>query len=130
MPISIKFPFKETQSGGIFYPNTTTLEAIQTNLISLLTTKRRNRVMRNSFYSPLWDYIFEPWDELSSTSLKMKLIEKISEFITQVEVVDIVFTFIESENLLNVKIIYRVSQLGSISDSINISLPVEPGVQI
>jgi len=60
----------------------------------------------------------------------MKLIEKISEFIPQVEVVDIVFTFIESENLLNVKIIYRVPQLGSVSDSVNISLPVEPGVQI
>lgn len=130
MPISIKFPFKETQSGGIFYSNVTTLEAIQTNLISLLTTKRRNRVMRNSFCSPLWDYIFEPWDELSSTSLKMKLIEKISEFIPQVEVVDIVFRFIESDNLLNVKIIYRVPQLGSVSDSVNISLPVEPGVQI
>jgi phage baseplate assembly protein W len=130
MPISIKFPFRETQSGGVFYSNETTLEAIQTNMISLLTTKRKNRVMRNSFYSPLWDYIFEQWDEISSSSLKMKLIEKIYEFIPQVEVVDVVFTFYEENNLLNVKIIYRVTQLGNINDSVDISIPVEPALQV
>lgn len=130
MPISIKFPFKETQSGGVFYSNATTLEAINTNMISLLTTKRKNRVMRNSFYSPLWDYMFEPWDEISSSSLRMKLIEKIYEFIPQVEIVDIIFSFNEEENLLSVKTVYRVTQLGNIVDSVDISIPVEPSTQV
>lgn len=125
MSISIKFPFKETTQGGVFMTNETTLEAIQTDLISLLTTKRRNRVMRTSLYSPIWDYIFEPWDDISEATLKDELIEKIGEFIIEVEVVDIQFTFTGEENLLEIKIIYRVAELGGIQDDVSVVIPVE-----
>lgn len=126
MPISIKFPFKETQEGGVFLSTKTTAEAIQTNLISLLTTKRRNRVMNNSLYSPLWDYIFEPWDDTSALRLKEELIEKIGDYIAEVSVSDILFNFNEKNNLLEVKIVYGIPSIG-IKDSINIAVPVEPG---
>lgn len=129
MPISIKFPFKETQQGGIFQPTTTTLESIQTNLIALLTMKRRHRVMRNSLYSPLWDYIFEPWDDISAATLKTELIEKINEFLPQVEVSEIIFNFVEENNLLEVKVVYKVIDLGGVTDDISISIPVEPDTQ-
>jgi len=127
MAISIKFPFKETQQGGVFMPNATSLEAIQTNLISLLTTKRRNRVMRTELFSPLFDYIFEPWDEISSAKLKSELIEKISLFIPEVEVTEILFNFIDEDNLLEVKIKYKAINLGDISNEVSVALPVEPG---
>ena len=127
MSISIKFPFKETTVGGVFMANGTTLEAIQTNLIALLTLKRRNRVMHNNLHSPLWDYIFEPWDDISSTLLKEELVKKIAEFIPEVEVSDIIFSFTELDNLLEVKIIYKVVELGGITDTISISIPIEPG---
>jgi len=129
MPISIKFPFKETQQGGVFQPTTTTLEAIQTNLIALLTMKRRHRVMRNNLYSPLWDYIFEPWDDISAATLKSELIEKINEFIPQVEDSEIIFNFVEENNLLEVKVVYKILDLGGVNDSISISIPVEPDSQ-
>ena len=127
MSISIKFPFRETQQGGVFMTNKTTQESIQTNLISLLTTKRRNRVMNNSLYSPLWDYIFEPWDDISESRLKNDLISKISEFIPSVEIVDIQFNFDDVENLLEVKLIYKIIDLGGVSDSVSVVFPVEPG---
>lgn len=127
MPISIKFPFKETQSGGVFKTNTTTLEAIQTNLISLLTLKRRHRVMHNNMYSPLWDYIFEPWDDTSSTRLKNDVIDKISQYIPEVEISDVICTFIDEENLLEVKVAYRILELGDIEDTVSVVIPVEPG---
>lgn len=127
MPISIKFPFKETQSGGVFMPNNLTVEAVQTNLISLLTMKRRHRPMQSRLYSPLWDYIFEPWDEMSSTSLKSELISKIAEFLPQVQVKDIKFNFVDESNLLEVKIIYTITDLGGVQDEVNVVLPVEQG---
>lgn len=127
MPISIKFPFKETQSGGVFQSNITSLEAIQTNLIALLTMKRKNRVMHTNMYSPLWDYIFEPWDDISSTGLRGELESKISEYIPEVQVTDIQFVFIEEENLLDVKVVYKVNDLGGIQDSVSVVLPVESG---
>lgn len=127
MAISIKFPFKETREGGVFYANDTTLAAIQTNLVSLLTTKRKNRVMRTNLYSPIWDFIFEPWDDISSTRLRDELIEKIGEYISEVEVVDIIFNFTEEENLLEIKIVYEVVSLGGVQDVVNVVIPVEPG---
>ena len=127
MPISIKFPFKDTQQGGVFKSNTTTIEAIQTNLIALLTMKRRNRVMHNNMYSPLWDYIFEPWDEISSSKLNGELIEKVGEYIPGVEIVDIIFNFKEVENLLDVKLIYKISELGDVVDNVSVIIPVESG---
>lgn len=130
MPISIKFPFKETQQGGVFMSNNTTIEAIQTNLIALLTMKRRNRVMHNNLFSPLWDYIFEPWDDMSSANLKTELIQKIGEYIPQVEVSNILFNFDETNNLLEVKIIYMVNELGNIIDEVSVSIPVEPSSNI
>jgi len=130
MPISIKFPFKETQQGGVFMSNNTTLEAIQTNLIALLTMKRRNRVMHNNLFSPLWDYIFEPWDDMSSANLKTELIQKINEYIPQVEVSEVLFNFDEVNNLLEVKIVYKVNELGSVVDSVSVSIPVEPGLDL
>jgi len=129
MPISIKFPFKETQQGGVFLPNNTTLEAIQTNLIALLTMKRRHRVMNNNLYSPLWDYVFEPWDDISSATLKTELIAKINEYLPQVDVVDVAFIFMEETNLLEVKIIYKVKDLGNVTDNVSVSIPVEPGTE-
>ena len=125
MAISIKFPFKETTAGGVFLSNTTSLEAIQTNLISLLTTKRRSRVMRSQLYSPLWDYIFELWDDISEAKLKGELIEKINIFIPEIEVSEIVFSFIENESLLEVKIIYKAIDFGEIEDSVSVVIPID-----
>jgi len=127
MAISVKFPFKETTAGGVFMANETTLESIQTNLIALLTTKRRNRVMRNNLYSPLWDYIFEVWDDISAVKLKSDIIEKVGEFIPQVEVTEVEFSFVENENLLQVKVIYKVTDLGAVEDSVSVIIPIEPG---
>lgn len=129
MTISVKFPFKETQRGGVFQATTTTQESIQTNLVSLLTTKRRHRVMRSGLYSPLWDYIFEPWDDISAETLKTELIDKISEYIPEVIVSDIIFTFTEQESLLEVKVKYRIIDLGDINEEVVVSIPVEPGNQ-
>jgi phage baseplate assembly protein W len=127
MSISIRVPFQETQQGGVFLTTKTTMEAIQTNLIALLTMKRGHRVMNSSLYSPLWDYIFEPWDDISSTRLRDDLIDKIAEYISEIEVTEVRFNFNERENLLEVKVFYKIIDLGGVGDSVSIIVPVEPG---
>jgi len=123
--ISIKFPFGETTEGGIFDVNKTTQEAIRSNLISLLTMRKGQRLMHNDFYSPLYDYIMEPWDEISEEELRDKLIEKIGKYIPEISVEDIAFTFNEDLHLLETKIKYFILELGEISDEISISMPIE-----
>ena len=85
--------------------------------------------MNNNLYSPLWDYVFEPWDDISSATLKTELIAKINEYLPQVDVVDVAFIFMEETNLLEVKIIYKVKDLGNVTDNVSVSIPVEPGTE-
>lgn len=123
--ISIKFPFKRTQAGGVFDTNETTDEAIRTNLVSLLTTKRGHRVMRPDLYSPLFDYIMEPWDELSEEELRGQLIDKINDYMgDQVEVNQIILEIQDDGNTLRVEVVYTLLQLGGATDGIELFVPI------
>lgn len=122
--ISIKFPFQRTQDGGVFEVNKTTSEAIRTNLISLLTTKRGHRVMRPNLFSPLFDYIMEPWDEISESELREALLSKISEFMAnQVEVVKINLDIQDDGSTLRVEVIYTVLQIRS-TEGVEVFVPL------
>jgi len=126
MALGVLFPFKNTQEGGVFKATNTSQEAIRSNLISLLTTKRKQRPMRNAFYSPYYDYLFEQFDEISDASLKEDLVEKIEEFFPEINLTQIQNAFVEEENLLKSKLIYSIPSLGNVSDEINLNL--SPGI--
>ena len=79
MAIGVRFPFQETNEGGVFRYTKSSEEAIRTNLISLLTTKKKQRVMNNNLFSPLYDQIFEQWDEISEDILDEKLKDVMAE---------------------------------------------------
>lgn len=125
MSIGIKFPFKETQSGGVFKATTTTQESIKSNLISLLTTKRGQRVMHNKFYSPLFDVIMEIWDDISEETLRSALMEKIEEYFNEIEVKAIQFTFNEDTHVLATNVVYSIIDLGHAEDSVSVSVHLE-----
>ena len=125
MAIGIKFPFEESFDGGVYRFTRTTPEKVRTNLISLLTLKKRQRPMRNNLYSPLWDYIFEPWDEISAEKLKGELLEKIDMFMPDITVEDILFDFDESTSILTTKIVYSIIELAGAQDFIEIDVPIQ-----
>lgn len=125
MSISIRFPFQDSFEGGMFRSTKTTAETVRSNLIALLTLKKRQRPMDINLYSPLYDYIMEPWDEISSSELKSALIIKIQTYIPEINVQDIVFTFDEATLVLTTKIIYEIPDLGDMQDEIVIDLQTE-----
>ncbi len=122
--IGIKFPFTETNEGGVIGQTKIDSEAIRSNLVAFLTLKKRQRVMNSGLYSPLYDYIMEPWDEISESSLTGELNEKLSTYFPEIKVEDYVFEFIEEENLLNFTLYYFIDSL-KIRDSISINLVIE-----
>jgi phage baseplate assembly protein W len=124
MAIGIRFPFQESFEGGVFRYTKTTPEAIRTNLISLLTTKKKQRVMNNNLYSPLYDQIFEVWDEISEDKLKTELTSKINTYIPEITLEDLVFIFDEFSNVLTVKVVYGINTLGGTTDSVEIDVNV------
>jgi phage baseplate assembly protein W len=126
MAISIKFPFQESSSGGIFKSNSTTSEKVRTNLISLLTTKRRQRPMNNDLYSPLYDAIFEPWDEILEDRLRTELQTKINKYIPEISINDIILTFDETTYVLTTKIVYSLIELSDATDFVEIDIQTQP----
>jgi hypothetical protein len=126
MAIGVRFPFQETNEGGVFRYTKSSDEAIRTNLISLLTTKKQQRVMNNNLYSPLYEQIFEEWDEISQDILDEKLKAVISKYITEITVEDIKYTFDETNYTLTVKVIYSIDYLQGVQSSVEVGVALQP----
>ncbi len=123
--IGILFPIKETQEGGVFQGSKSTEQAIYSDMVALLTMRKGQRPMQSKMYSPIYDYIFEPLDSITENELNKKIKEKIKEFIPQVEVKKIKFTPKESENLLNIKIIYTIIDFFEIEQTLTLEIPTQ-----
>ena len=106
--INIKFPFENTVDGGVFGTNKTTESAIKSNLIALLTLKRGQRPMDINLYSPLYDYIMEPMDEITKEKIKEDLGSKLADYMPEISVADIVVIFDEANNRIEVKLVYTI----------------------
>lgn len=81
--------------------------------------------MRSSYYSPLYDYLFEQWDDIAEQQLREALFEKIQEFIPEVTVNQINLLFDEAKNLLTVNIAYSVIELFNAQDSVSIEVNLQ-----
>jgi len=123
--INIKFPFKDTQKGGVFDVNVVTENALKDNLISLLTTRRGQRVMRANLFSPIYDYIMEPIDNSTKRQLRIDVEEKVEEFLPEVNIKDIIIDENEEQNLLIIKIVFTTEFSYGASDSITLTIPRE-----
>jgi phage baseplate assembly protein W len=121
--INIKFPFQETFDGGVFQTNTTTERALRDDLVSLLTTKKRQRVMRSGLYSPIFDYLNEPMDDIMKDRLGDDIREKVSQFIPQIEIKGIKFQEKPEENLLGIKIVFSISDLFDTTQTVELNIP-------
>lgn len=126
MAIGIRFPFQESFEGGVFRYTRTTPEKVRTNLIALLTLKKKQRPMRNNMYSPLYDIIFEPWDDISEDKLRTALLDKLEQFMPEITVEDIVFTFDETTSVLTTKIVYSIVELAGMNDFVEINVTIQP----
>ena len=123
--VNIRFPFREDNTGGVFETTKTTDSAIRSDLISLLTTRRGQRPMRSTLYSPIYDYIMEPLDEFTKQELKKEIEEKVNEFIPQITITNTIFTERPDENLLTIEIVFRVDTFFGIEDSVILNIPRE-----
>jgi len=121
--INIKFPFEETYDGGVFGVNTTTERALRDDLISLLTTKPRQRVMRNNLFSPIFLYLNEQLDAIMRQRLEDDIKKKVAEFIPQIEIKKIQFENKPEQNLMGVKVVFSVKELFDTVQTVELNIP-------
>jgi phage baseplate assembly protein W len=112
MSIGIRFPYQETEIGGLIKATDTTPETVQSNLIAFLTLRKGQRPMRNDLYSPLYDYIFQPWDDISESELYDALESKLRKYFPEIALKEIQMNYKEEEKMLDMKIVYTIPTLG------------------
>jgi len=81
--------------------------------------------MNRDLYSPLFDVIFEPWDEITSDRLREDLQNKINKYIPEISVEDMIFTFDEYTNILTTKIVYSLVELSGAEDFVEIDIQTQ-----
>lgn len=123
--LGILFPIKETMDGGVFKPSRSTDESVRSDMIALLTLKRGQRVMQSKMYSPIYDYVFEPLDDITKDELDRKIKDKVGEFIPQVEIKKIVFNNPPDTNTLSIKIIYLIVDFFNIEETLTLEIPTQ-----
>jgi phage baseplate assembly protein W len=123
--INIRFPFRDSLEGGVFETSKTSEVAYQSDLISLLTTKRGQRVMRSELYSPIYDYLMDPLDDISMTELKRDIEDKVRRFIPQVQVKKVRTTPNYESNSLEIKIFYTIKDYFNIEKTLNLNFPMQ-----
>lgn len=126
--INIKLPFEESDAGGVFNVNKTTGQALTDDLLCLMTTRRGNRVMRNRIYSPIYDYLNEPIDEITIQNLSKDIEDKIQEFLPQIDVYETRITPYEDQNILEIKILFTVKSFYNIKQSLVINVGLQNNV--
>jgi phage baseplate assembly protein W len=123
--INFKLPFSESIEGGVFDVNKLTSQALTDDLLSLLTTRKGNRVMRSNIYSPIYDYINEPIDDVTIDNLQRDISIKINEFLPQIEVFEIRIAPFEDENTLQIKILFTVKNYFNVKQSLVLNFALE-----
>ena len=123
--INIRFPFKGTYDGGVFDTSKTSEIAYQSDLISLLTTRRGQRVMRSQLFSPIYDYLMEPLDDISIQELKRDIEDKVRTFIPQIEVKRIVTTPDYTNSALTIKIVYSIKDYFNVEKTLDLVFPIQ-----
>ena len=81
--------------------------------------------MRSKLYSPIYDYLMEPLDDITQQELRRDIDAKVREYIPQIEIKKIKFSPDYENNALGIKIIYIIKEFFSIEKTLELSFPTD-----
>ncbi len=106
--INIKFPFFPSKQGFFLETNKTTREAIKSDLIHLLLTKKGERLYLPQFGTNLYKFLFEPNDNITESSIKTEIENAIATYMPNLTLINF-FTESDSDKTITVNIDYLIS---------------------
>ena len=108
--INIQFPFMPSSEGFLFNLTRTDNEAIKSDLMHLILTRKGERLYMPSFGTNLLKFIFEPNDTLTKNSIKDEIKETVKRYIPNLSINDVNITDSEdSEYTAVVRIDYTIT---------------------
>lgn len=99
--INIKFPLDDdVDKNKAFRMNSVTKEALSSNLLLLLLTKKGERYYLPNYGTNLIQYLFEPKDNLTITEIEAELKETVKTFIPEVTITNVqIFNEFDDNNV-------------------------------
>jgi len=108
--INISFPFKNNDLGYYLGMNQTNSEAIKSDLMHLLLTRKGERLYMPDFGTDLLKFIFSDFNQKTVTDLKTEIKETVRKFIPNLTINDVIIETSElSEFAATVKIDYTIT---------------------
>lgn len=106
--------FLSTVGKGVFSLSYTTEDQAISNLTNLLLTRKGERYMQPNFGTIIYDSIFEQNTDVLADNLQSSLQEDIGYWLPYITLINVdVFRDTRNENALNIRIVFRVTNLGA-----------------
>jgi phage baseplate assembly protein W len=85
----INFPFRDSRKGYYLSMSESPDEEVRTNLLHLIFTKKGSRYYLPDFGTRIYDFIFEPMDNITFESIKSEIRDAVERYIPNLEINDI-----------------------------------------
>jgi phage baseplate assembly protein W len=84
--INIKYPFKNGPNGFFLQLNDNDADAIKSDLLHIILTRKGQRLYRPDFGTDLLKFIFEPEDGMTLTAVKAEIVTEVSKYLPQISI--------------------------------------------
>jgi len=84
--INIHYPFKDSSKGFYLELNDNDNDAIKSDLLHIVLTRKGQRLYKPDFGTDLLKYIFEPEDSMTLTAIKSEMISEVKKYLPQLRI--------------------------------------------
>ena len=84
--------------------------------------------MRSGVYSPIFDYLFEPIDDITQQNLTKDIQNQVKKYLPQIDVLEVRMDLSEEDsNILIIKILFTSKIIYNINQTLVIYVPINEG---
>jgi phage baseplate assembly protein W len=107
--LNIKFPLQESPQGFFLNQTVSTQEQVRSELSLLITTRRGDRLYKPNYGTNLYNYIFQPLDDVTKKQIVAEIKDTINFNMNNIELKEISFT-VEDDKFLGMKVYYSITE--------------------
>jgi len=117
---------KNSDKGGIFAVNYTTLTQAKDNLKNLILTRKGERIMNPTFGCDIWKVLFEQMDSsLIESKIESTILDAVSNWLPYLNIDEIIFDYDNTDidnNRINLELKFSLISNPNLGESVTINV--------
>ena len=117
---------KNSDKGGIFAVNYTTLTQAKDNLKNLILTRKGERIMNPTFGCDIWKVLFDQMDgDIIETKIESAILDAVSNWLPYLNIDEIIFDYDDNDidnNRINLEIKFSLLSNPNLGESVKINV--------